>query len=527
MSDLYTFTVEGFPADHFQVHVFTGKETISAPYAFDIVVTSDASDDEEVERLALGQRAVLSWTVGTAPRAFHGLISAVELEEIHEAPPRSGRYRMCLVPRLWLLKRKRRTRIFQQMEVREIVSAGLGEAGIATRWRLLREYPVREYCAQYEESDYRFVERLLAESGIYYFFPQGPLVEDGGAAGDDAMVPGDSVVFGDDPAGYPPIGSDDREESAPGDEAPTLFFPAMQQTTASHQDKVTHFSPRTTVRAEAAMFRDYDPERPMARIISSATSTHPFPAHEASVIDTAVAALTGKSGAALGLEVYDHHGPFLFPKWSNARDQAPLILRQERRRASTAREEGARSQGGEWRVYRNTFECTPVEVTYVPPRPKRRSVQVALTATVTGPPGEEIHVDALGQIKVQFHWDREGGYDDRSSCWIRPMQAWGGAGWGAQFIPRVGMVIIVTLASTQSTRRRSWAPLDPRAPRASRRRPEARPRAAPRGVLAVAATLGQHPLAARHERRGVVGLLRRPLLPGTPLSLSYRKAPGV
>ncbi len=52
MSDLYTFTVDGFPADHFQVHVFTGKETLSELYSFDVVVTSDASDDEEVERVA-------------------------------------------------------------------------------------------------------------------------------------------------------------------------------------------------------------------------------------------------------------------------------------------------------------------------------------------------------------------------------------------------------------------------------------------------------------------------------------------
>ena len=482
MSDHYSFTVDGFPSDHFEVHVFTGKETLSEPYAFDVVVTSDASEDEEVERLALGRRAVLSWKIGAAPRAFHGLLASVELEEIHEAEPRSGRYRMRLVPRLWLLKRTRRTRIFQQMSVRDIVSSVLAEAGIAMRWQLLREYPIREYCTQYEESDYRFVTRLLAESGIYFFFPQGPPSEDGTAA-EGAMIPGDSVIFGDDPTAYPPIGSDDRGELAPGSEAPSLFFLAMQQTTTTQADKVTHFSPRTTVRPESATFRDYDPERPMARLISSASSTLPFPGPDVSPVDSAVAAFDAGSsndrkGSPSGLEVYEHHGPFLFPKWSFASDQAPLILRQKRRRASTARGESGctdlapghrftleshpgahlnriyvvvsvehrgegRPQGGEWRVYRNTFECAPTEVAYIPPRPKRRSVQVALTATVVGPPGEEIHVDALGQIKVQFHWDREGGYDDRSSCWIRPMQAWGGAGWGAQFIPRVGMEVIV------------------------------------------------------------------------------------
>ncbi len=291
------------------------------------------------------------------------------------------------------------------------------------------------------------------------------------------------MIFGDDPAGYPPIGSDDRAELAPDREAPSLFFLAMEQTSTSQADKVTHFSPRTTVRPESAMFRDYDPERPMARLVSSASSTHPFPNPDSAPLDSAVTAFDSgarqdRKGSSPGLEVYEHHGPFLFPKWSFASDQAPLILRQSaaapRRPAaraallisppataspskttparisiastssprwSTAARPAPRAASGASTA--TPSECAPSEVAYIPPRPKRRSVQVALTATVVGPPGEEIHVDALGQIKVQFHWDREGTYDDRSSCWIRPMQAWGGAGWGAQFIPRVGMEVIV------------------------------------------------------------------------------------
>jgi phage baseplate assembly protein gpV len=83
-------------------------------------------------------------------------------------------------------------------------------------------------------------------------------------------------------------------------------------------------------------------------------------------------------------------------------------------------------------------------VSYVPPRPPRRCVQTTLTATVVGPSGVEIHVDTMGQIKVQFPWDREGTFDDGSSCWIRTMQPWGGAGWGVQFLPRVGMEVIVS-----------------------------------------------------------------------------------
>jgi type VI secretion system secreted protein VgrG len=65
------------------------------------------------------------------------------------------------------------------------------------------------------------------------------------------------------------------------------------------------------------------------------------------------------------------------------------------------------------------------------------------TAIVTGPPGEEIHHDNFGRVKVQFHWDRQGAKNDKSSCWLRYAQGWGGGGWGMQFIPRVGDEVLI------------------------------------------------------------------------------------
>ncbi|WP_437305710.1 type VI secretion system tip protein TssI/VgrG [Sorangium sp. So ce388] len=55
-----------------------------------------------------------------------------------------------------------------------------------------------------------------------------------------------------------------------------------------------------------------------------------------------------------------------------------------------------------------------------------------------------MHTDAFGRIKVQFHWDREGQGNDRSSCWIRHAELWAGRGFGTQFVPRVGMEVVVT-----------------------------------------------------------------------------------
>ena len=60
-----------------------------------------------------------------------------------------------------------------------------------------------------------------------------------------------------------------------------------------------------------------------------------------------------------------------------------------------------------------------------------------------GPAGEEVHTDAWGRIKVQFHWDRDGQSDENSSCWVRVGQMWAGPSFGTFWVPRVGMEVII------------------------------------------------------------------------------------
>jgi type VI secretion system secreted protein VgrG len=119
-----------------------------------------------------------------------------------------------------------------------------------------------------------------------------------------------------------------------------------------------------------------------------------------------------------------------------------------------ARHEGTNAgQAGETRgadgkgpavEYLNHLELIPAEREY---RPKRtlfkKRVFGVMTATVTGPKGEEIYTDKQGRIKVQFHWDREGKLDEKTSCFVRSMQPWAGTGWGVSFLPRIGMEVVV------------------------------------------------------------------------------------
>ncbi len=65
------------------------------------------------------------------------------------------------------------------------------------------------------------------------------------------------------------------------------------------------------------------------------------------------------------------------------------------------------------------------------------------TATVVGPPGEEIYCDKYGRVKVQFHWDRVGQFNTESFCWIRVMTPWCNPNFGMVAVPRVGTEVVI------------------------------------------------------------------------------------
>jgi len=95
-------------------------------------------------------------------------------------------------------------------------------------------------------------------------------------------------------------------------------------------------------------------------------------------------------------------------------------------------------------LFHCTFTALDAKTPYRPPRntPKAR-VQGPQTAIVVGPAGQEIWTDQYGRVKIQFHWDRYGQSDDKSSCWVRVSQPWAGKGWGTVAIPRIGQEVTV------------------------------------------------------------------------------------
>jgi type VI secretion system secreted protein VgrG len=103
--------------------------------------------------------------------------------------------------------------------------------------------------------------------------------------------------------------------------------------------------------------------------------------------------------------------------------------------------------------YTNRFACvrrgTPIVPAYDPhtdlPRVRLQS------AIVVGPPGEEVHCDELGRIKLRFPGMREQDHangagasnTDRDSAWVRVASSWASNHWGSVYLPRVGDEVLV------------------------------------------------------------------------------------
>src|SRR5262245_7189889 len=177
-----SFSVVGGPLDTtnltWTVLSATGEEALSSLFSFTLTLaakreevdTALATAPSQVLELALlGQR--VRFQLGDSGFERFGIVAAAHAEPtVQKGGEPYARVRIHVAPRAWLLTQRRLTRIFQGKYVHEIVSEVLSKGGVRHRWNLGNVYPKRLYCTQYDETDYEFVARLLAEEGILFFF---------------------------------------------------------------------------------------------------------------------------------------------------------------------------------------------------------------------------------------------------------------------------------------------------------------------------------------------------------------------
>lgn len=164
---LYRLEGEGALAA-LQVEGWVAREALSGVAQLRIVALSDNAGLALHDMIS---RPVTLWTT----RADGSEISRSGL--IREAELLSGdaglaRYRLTVVPWLWLATQQRASRLFEDKPVLDIVRHVLdGYEGYVTRIapgvdQVLADLAPRPYVTQYRETDYEFISRLLAEAGL-------------------------------------------------------------------------------------------------------------------------------------------------------------------------------------------------------------------------------------------------------------------------------------------------------------------------------------------------------------------------
>ena len=349
-------------------------------------------------------------------------------EIAYDGPHRDGhRYQVQLSTAAHLLTLRSGYRIFQEKTTEEIVTEVLGDARISGKmvsFRLGGRYRKRTYCVQYGEVDWSFVERLLADDGISYWLEESEGVP--------------TLVFGDGPSAHAPIEGEQRVRF----EDPSGM--SRTHTSLFELEKTIEMAP-TRVH-----LREYDVRRP-DRLIEGAAgegalehfeypAAVPHAEAAAALAEVRLDQLRRDSVRAHGRSACARLAPGCVMTIEGAHDDGidgDYLITGVRHAITQASRNDAAG-----RPYVNEIDLVPHgEHAYRPAVPRSAPrVSGIETAIVTGPPGEEIHVDDLGCIKLRFPWDRSGVGDDRSSRWVRglqmPMQ-------GSMLLPRVGWEVPV------------------------------------------------------------------------------------
>ena len=154
-------------ADQLLIRSATVTEHLGQPFEMEIDLLSP---DEGIDfSKVMGREVIVSIGLDDGgARHFHGFVAHFSQGN------RLGRYasyKARVMPWLWFLSQTADCKIFQEKSAADIIKEVFREHGFTDfKDSLTKTYRTREYCVQYRESDYAFVQRLMEEEGIYYFF---------------------------------------------------------------------------------------------------------------------------------------------------------------------------------------------------------------------------------------------------------------------------------------------------------------------------------------------------------------------
>ncbi|MFO0552811.1 MAG: type VI secretion system tip protein TssI/VgrG [Polyangiaceae bacterium] len=418
-----------------------GREELSRLFQFQLLLfrAGPPFGDEELDAL-VSEPCVIAM----GPRksdVVHGALSS--LAHIGGAPGGGTYYRATLIPNVYALQLGRRSAVYQNTTVPDMVAGLLGARGLQKgkdfdiRITDDAKSPTHEYIVQYQESDWDFIQRWLEHEGYFYWFTH---------------TDGLGLVI-----------ADANEDATPIEEPATLPFRNQHNLAQDDKDSVWSFyATRTRVPASVTLI-DYNYRRPLDLLFATQKVDRSGFGHvflygdhfkdkstgaawakiraEELAVDRYV--VTGETdcarlrvGHTFKLEEHEHadyDGDYLVTSVEHTVGLAAGALKDE-----------ASARGAE-RSYRGRFTAIPLDVPF---RPKRLTPWPSIHGILHGHiasdgSGEYAELDDQGRYKVKLPFDLGSSQGQASSRWIRMAQAYSGSGYGAHHPQHKGGEVLI------------------------------------------------------------------------------------
>ncbi|TWI69231.1 type VI secretion system secreted protein VgrG [Pseudoduganella lurida] len=448
---------------------FAGREAVNEVYRFEVDALSTSTSLDLAAFLGEELTVTLLQPDGSR-RAWHGLCTEAAWLG---ADGGVARYRLHLEPALALLRLRRDSYVFQDLDARQIVTELLADyPQLRFEFDVTQELLPRPITTQYRESDLAFFTRLLASEGLSWRFEHDQASDDPA----DGQARHKLVIF-DSLATAP---------DTPGD--PVLRFHGVRATDSD--DAIDHFAARRTVQPNAVSISSWDPAQLLAPAAEQGTSLDigELPAlsiHDgsgeriASGEDDGAAAdphsrlmlqalelqnkLFDGAGAVRRLAAGHRFDLTQHERYPAGDNGFTVLWVEHDARNNFTPQIRAAATGVENGTYRNRFGAVRDTVAIVPQAIAAPSPSTALgpqTAIVVGLQDAVATTMRDHQVRVQFAWQRGQGSnpgglshnmdaagsapgDERSGTWVRVAEALAGPNWGSQFTPRIGTEVLV------------------------------------------------------------------------------------
>ncbi|EIC5618122.1 type VI secretion system tip protein VgrG [Salmonella enterica] len=367
---------------------------------------------------------------GGGKRHISGLVTAARVVG-HEG--RSVTYELRMEPWVKLLTHTSDYKAFHNKTVVDILDEVLAEYPYPVEKRLVESYPVRTWQVQYGETDFDFLQRLMQEWGIYWWFEH--------SENSHTLVLADAIS---------------AHKACP--DSPLVEW--HQEGLKLDKEFIHTITANESLRTGQWVLDDFDFTKPRSLLANTvanpretghATYEHYewpgdyFDKSEGEMLTRIrMEAQRSPGSRVLGggnIRTLMTGYTFTLENYPTAEVNQEYLLMQT---LLFVQDNAQHSGQDQHFTFSTRFELHPTREVFRPQRtvskPHTKGPQSAI---VTGPAGQEIWTDQYGRVKVQFGWDRYGKMDENSSCWIRVSYPWAGKGFGMIQIPRIGQEVLV------------------------------------------------------------------------------------